>query len=196
MKFRYVKLMKVCHTYEGVSHLWRCVTFMKACHTYEGMSNLWRYFELMNVCQTYEVCHTYEACQINEGMSVLWRYVNFMKVGHTYEGMSNLWRYVKLMKVCKTYGGMSNLCRHVRLMKVCQNSWPFFGWFLPTVLAYRNLYISIWKASFLSSAAVFYWFCPWFTKVWIRCFYSKKEDAFLNSKGESKVCQLFFLLLC
>ena len=96
------------------------------------------------------------------------------------------------MKVCQTYGGMSNLCRHVRLMKVCQNIWPFFGWFLPTVLAYRNLYISIWKASFLSSAAVFYWFCPWFTKVWIRCFYSKKEDAFLNSKGESKVCQLFF----
>ena len=40
--FANFQILKVCHTYEGMSYLWRYVKLMKVCHTYESMSYLWK----------------------------------------------------------------------------------------------------------------------------------------------------------
>ena len=44
--------MKVCHSYEGMSQLWRYVTVMKVCHSIEGMSHLCGIFKVKNFNET------------------------------------------------------------------------------------------------------------------------------------------------
>ena len=50
--YGYVKLIRVCHTYMGMSHLYGYVKLIRVCHTCTGMSHLYGFVTLIGVCQT------------------------------------------------------------------------------------------------------------------------------------------------
>ena len=85
---RVVEVIKVCHSYEGLSQLSRYVTIVKVCHSNEGMSQLRRYVTITRVCHN--------------------KYV--MKVCHSYECMSYSYWHVKVMRVCHDFVDLSKLC--------------------------------------------------------------------------------------
>ena len=64
-----VKAYYNCHSYEGMSNLWRYVILKKVCQTCKSMSYLTRYVKLVMVYYT-----------LKEDMSNLWRYVILMEV--------------------------------------------------------------------------------------------------------------------
>ena len=104
----YIQKNLLCNC-EGIlqlSQLWRYVKLYKVCHTYEGMSYLKRYVKFVKVCQM--VCQTCDGILYFKG-----RYVKLVKVCHTYGGMNCLLIIIFNMVncICAKYSGEQCMIR-------------------------------------------------------------------------------------